>query len=215
MPRTNCRCMARKTSSVGRNTSEHAARIARRVEQLVGDTGNDAMHPEDAQRADDERQHQGLVGVQPAERIHLHQPKQEALAGELELGKAIAGQRAEEKGRRQDDQGLDGRVLEAHRDCAVSDGVAFGTMEAVKERGKKIPEDVALAGIDDVAESMHTTPPLATVHVPRALMGSEAVRWLVTMLRGESGHPTKTVMYTHLVVRGSCGGTPGARVEQA
>ena len=89
---------------------------------------------------------------------------------------------------------------------AVSDKTAFGAMEALKERGKLIPGDIALVSIDDVAESAHTTPPLTTVHVPRAEMGAEAVRRLGAVLRGEVDRPTKTVLYTRLVVRGSCGG---------
>jgi len=88
---------------------------------------------------------------------------------------------------------------------AISDKTAFGAVEALKERGMQIPGDMALASIDDVEESAHTTPPLTTVNVPRAEMGSEAVRRLLALLRGETTRPTKTVLYTHLVVRGSCG----------
>lgn len=89
---------------------------------------------------------------------------------------------------------------------AISDKTAFGAMEALKERSVQIPREVALVSIDDVAESAHTTPPLTTVHVPRTEMGAEAVRRLLALLRGETPRPTKTVLYTHLIVRGSCGG---------
>jgi DNA-binding LacI/PurR family transcriptional regulator len=88
---------------------------------------------------------------------------------------------------------------------AISDKTAFGALEALKERGLRIPRDVAIVSIDDVEESAHTTPPLTTVNVPRSEMGAEAVRRLLALLRGESTRPTKTVLYTHLVVRGSCG----------
>ncbi len=88
---------------------------------------------------------------------------------------------------------------------AISDKTAFGALEALKERGLQIPRDMALVSIDDVLESAHTTPPLTTVSVPRAEMGREAVRRLLALLRGESVMPTKTLLYTHLVVRGSCG----------
>jgi LacI family transcriptional regulator len=88
---------------------------------------------------------------------------------------------------------------------AISDKTAFGALEAMKERGKQIPADVALVSIDDVAESAHTTPPLTTVQVPRVEMGAEAVRRLLALLQGQAPRPTKTVLYTHLVVRESCG----------
>lgn len=96
---------------------------------------------------------------------------------------------------------------------AISDKTAFGAMEALKEHGKQIPADVALVSIDDVAESAHTTPALTTVQVPRAEMGGEAVRRLLALLGGFAPRPTKTVLYTNLVVRESCGaaGTTGQR----
>jgi LacI family transcriptional regulator len=89
---------------------------------------------------------------------------------------------------------------------AISDKTAFGALEALKERGLRIPQDMALVSIDDVAESAHTMPPLTTVNVPRAEMGAEAVRRLLALLRQEAPRPTKTVLYTRLVVRASCGG---------
>jgi len=88
---------------------------------------------------------------------------------------------------------------------AISDKTAFGAMEALKERGARIPEDIALVSIDDVAESAHTTPPLTTVSVPRVEMGAEAVRRLLALLRNEGTGPTKTTLYTRLIVRHSCG----------
>lgn len=89
---------------------------------------------------------------------------------------------------------------------AISDKTAFGALEALKERGLQIPRDMALVSIDDVAESAHTMPPLTTVNVPRTEMGAEAVRRLLALLRQEAPRPTKTVLYTKLVVRASCGG---------
>ena len=89
---------------------------------------------------------------------------------------------------------------------AISDKTAFGALEALKERGLRIPQDMALVSIDDVAESAHTMPPLTTVNVPRVEMGAEAVRRLLALLRQEAPRPTKTVLYTRLVVRASCGG---------
>jgi DNA-binding LacI/PurR family transcriptional regulator len=89
---------------------------------------------------------------------------------------------------------------------AISDKTAFGALEALKERGLRIPRDMALASIDDVAESAHSTPPLTTVSVPRTEMGAEAVRRLLALLLDEAPRPTKTVLYTSLVVRESSGG---------
>jgi len=94
---------------------------------------------------------------------------------------------------------------------AISDKTAFGAMEALKERGLRIPQDMALVSIDGVAESAHTTPPLTTVGVPRAEMGAEAVRRLLALTRGPVASPTKTILYTRLIVRQSCGASSAAR----
>ena len=93
---------------------------------------------------------------------------------------------------------------------AISDKTAFGAMEALKERGARIPADVALVSIDDVGDSAQMSPSLSTVRVPRMEMGAEAVRRLLALLRGETPFPTKTVLYTELIVRGSSGSEIGA-----
>jgi len=96
---------------------------------------------------------------------------------------------------------------------AISDKTAFGAMEALKERGLRIPSDIALVSIDDVAESAHTTPPLTTIHIPRIEMGAEAVRRLIALAGGEVPVPTKTVLHTDLRVRQSCG-APAAETPE-
>ena len=60
---------------------------------------------------------------------------------------------------------------------AVHDKIAFSAMEAVREAGLRIPEDMAITSIDDVAESAHTRPPLTTFRIPRA----EAQALIVTL----------------------------------
>ena len=59
---------------------------------------------------------------------------------------------------------------------AVSDKTAFGAMEAIKEAGLRIPEDIAIVGIDDVVDSAYAHPPLTTFRMPRHEMGVIAMR---------------------------------------
>ena len=94
---------------------------------------------------------------------------------------------------------------------AISDKTAFGAMEALKERGQQIPRDMALVSIDDVTESGHTTPPLTTVSVPRAEMGSEAVRRLLALVRGEASQPAKTLYSIRISSSGSHVAAPSAK----
>jgi LacI family transcriptional regulator len=103
---------------------------------------------------------------------------------------------------------------------AISDKTAFGAIEAIKEAGLRIPEDIALISIDDVAESEHTRPALTTYHIPRADMGILAMQRMHRLINDEPEVAVRSIVYGRLVVRESCGANPppAARaqdVEQA
>jgi LacI family transcriptional regulator len=88
---------------------------------------------------------------------------------------------------------------------AASDGMAIGALQAIRHRGLRVPEDVALVGYDDVPIAALATPPLTTVHQPIGEMGAHAVRLLIEQIRGQ--HPVNNVrLPARLVVRESCGG---------
>jgi LacI family transcriptional regulator, galactose operon repressor len=93
---------------------------------------------------------------------------------------------------------------------AATDAVAVGAMRVLGERGRRVPDDVAIVGMDDVDLARYTQPPLTTVHIEREQMGREAVRRLIDLIEGRDGGPVKTVIPTRLVIRGSCGAA-GAR----
>jgi DNA-binding LacI/PurR family transcriptional regulator len=94
---------------------------------------------------------------------------------------------------------------------AISDKTAFGAMEAIKEVGLRIPEDIAIVSIDDVSESAYTRPPLTSVHIPRLEMGILAMQKLHRLINGEPEVAVKSVVYGELVVRESCGALPEMR----
>lgn len=94
---------------------------------------------------------------------------------------------------------------------AISDKTAFGAMEAIKEAGLRIPEDIAMVSIDDVSESAYTRPPLTSVHIPRLDMGILAMQKLHRLITGERELAVKSVVYGELMVRESCGALPEMR----
>jgi LacI family transcriptional regulator len=99
---------------------------------------------------------------------------------------------------------------------AVHDKSAFGAMEAIREAGLRIPEDMAIVGIDDVAESVHSRPPLTSFRIPRADMGILALQLLHRQITNESLIPVKSIVYGDLIVRESCGGaqpSPAASLQ--
>lgn len=64
--------------------------------------------------------------------------------------------------------------------CA-NDLMALGALEAVKQMGLRVPEDVSVMGYDDQEISRHTHPPLTTVVLPNYEMGRVAVETLVAL----------------------------------
>ena len=59
---------------------------------------------------------------------------------------------------------------------AVNDVMAIGAMSAFRAAGLRLPEDLAVAGYDDIATSRDVTPALTTVAVPLEAVGEHAVR---------------------------------------
>jgi LacI family transcriptional regulator len=88
---------------------------------------------------------------------------------------------------------------------AISDKTAFGAMEAIKEAGLRIPEDIAIVGIDDVGESAYTSPPLTSFRIPRMEMGILAMQKLHHLLAGNTEVAVKSVVYGDLKIRASSG----------
>ena len=89
---------------------------------------------------------------------------------------------------------------------AANDAMAIGLLHAFQKAGVKVPEEIAVAGFDDIPIARFLTPPLTTVGVAIADLGACAIeRLLEVMQRGEAREGQHEVLPTTLVVRGSCG----------
>jgi DNA-binding LacI/PurR family transcriptional regulator len=99
---------------------------------------------------------------------------------------------------------LDLLARQPHLDAvfAASDLMAAGALRALRGAGRRVPDDVALVGFDDLVTSQHTDPPLTTVRQPLADMGREMTRMLLATIAGEEPDPV-VIMRTELVVRAS------------
>ena len=80
-------------------------------------------------------------------------------------------------------------------------------LHALQARGLRIPDDVAVVGYDNIGQSAMTTPPLTTIDQHFRDGGERMVELLLRKIDGK--RVTSTLLPTTLVVRGSCGGTPG------
>lgn len=84
-----------------------------------------------------------------------------------------------------------------------NDLLAFGAMKALKERGYRIPEDVAVVGYDDIVYSSFVCPSLTTVRIKKFEMGYEAFRMLLQRLKGRRKKRKRVILDVELVVRES------------
>ncbi len=126
----------------------------------------------------------------------------EAAGIRLELNRFIEGDFTFDCGRLAVKQaiasGVEFDAIFAHNDLS-----AAGAMQAVRESGRRVPDDIAVVGFDDVPAAAHTDPPLTTVRQPLRQMGAAAARMLLSQLAGAPIPPEPNVIPTTLVIRGS------------
>ena len=84
------------------------------------------------------------------------------------------------------------------------DEAAVGVLNALRISGRRVPEDVAVAGFDDQRLSSFLTPPLTTVRAPTERVGYEAVNQLLKLIRTGQADPL-TLLPTEMIIRRSCG----------
>ena len=90
---------------------------------------------------------------------------------------------------------------------AANDSMAIGALSALREAGVRVPEDVAVAGFDDIPIARYMSPPLSSVHVPIGELGTRAMTMLLEAVGQRDGRARGQVtLATTLVIRESCGG---------
>ncbi|MFB9830849.1 LacI family DNA-binding transcriptional regulator [Actinoallomurus acaciae] len=82
---------------------------------------------------------------------------------------------------------------------AASDLMAVGALSALRAAGRRVPDDVAVAGFDDIALARFSEPPLTTVRQPVA----EVAACIVRMLLSSEPPPDPVILSTDLIVRES------------
>ncbi len=88
---------------------------------------------------------------------------------------------------------------------AASDTMAVGALRAVREAGKRVPDDIAIAGFDDMPFAARTDPPLTTVRQPIQRAGFVAAETLIDLITHPGDEPRRIILPTELVIRASCG----------
>jgi LacI family transcriptional regulator len=89
--------------------------------------------------------------------------------------------------------------------------LAVGAIQAVRERGLRVPDDVSVVGFDDTFEASIVTPALTTVRQPLAEMGRMGVALLVRLLQQQRIEALHVELETKLIVRDSTAACPARR----
>ncbi len=85
-----------------------------------------------------------------------------------------------------------------------SDLLALGALRAVLDKRMRVPEEISIAGYDDIEVSKYAELPLTTVHLPKYEIGSTAVDLMVKVLQGK--RTNRSISFSpRLVIRRSTG----------
>jgi DNA-binding LacI/PurR family transcriptional regulator len=79
---------------------------------------------------------------------------------------------------------------------------ALGAMKSIRMRGLRVPEDISIAGFDDLFVATYTDPPLTTVRQPMRRMGQLAMENLIKLMLGQES-VVKIKVKAELIVRES------------
>ena len=89
---------------------------------------------------------------------------------------------------------------------ASNDAMAVGVLSALHDAGVKVPDEIALAGFDDIPITRYLTPPLTSVHVSINDLGMLAMKRIIQIVQEEKVHKVEqTILPTTTVIRESCG----------
>jgi LacI family transcriptional regulator len=93
----------------------------------------------------------------------------------------------------------------------MNDPVAIGILHELRRRGRRVPDDVSVAGFDDMPVAADVTPTLSTVHVPMAELGARAMT--LALDRSDAGEPRAIHVPARVVLRDSTAPPPAARAD--
>ena len=156
----------------------------------------------------------GIQGQIDAEqRYQAYQEEIKAHTLPFDENLVVQGDYTTESGRAAVKTLLDERALRFQAIVAANDSMAFGALEALQERGVRVPDDVAVTGFDDLREAQAIGVPLTTVRQSFYTAGKQAFETLIKCMQGHTV-PRTTITPTQLLVRWSCGCMP-ENVRQA
>lgn len=96
-----------------------------------------------------------------------------------------------------------------------NDEMSVGVLRELHRLGRRVPDDVAVVGCDDLPFAEHLSPSLSSVHIPFVEVGRVAVQVLLDRMAGRRPATDAEFLPVSLAVRESCGGaTKPAAVQE-
>ena len=98
------------------------------------------------------------------------------------------------------------KLPQSERPTAIfccNDQIALGALRAARELNLRVPQDISIAGFDDIPNAAESNPPLTTVRQPLYRMGQEAVKMLFKRVDGADLE--KCELEIEIIERGSVG----------
>lgn len=89
-----------------------------------------------------------------------------------------------------------------------NDETAIGAIQCFKQAGLKIPQDISVAGFDDISFAAFNDPPITTIAQPAEEFGQTAVTLLIDLLNGKISKAAKVILPFELIIRASTGPAP-------
>lgn len=86
----------------------------------------------------------------------------------------------------------------------TTDEMAFGALRALKEAGRRVPDDVKIMGCDGIEFGKEVTPPLSTVILDRQVLGQRAVARLMEVMKAPGSACEQLLLSPRLEIRGTC-----------
>lgn len=98
---------------------------------------------------------------------------------------------------------------------AQNDQMAIGAIRALHGAGRRVPEDVAVIGYDDMPVARYYQPALSTISQPMREVGQIAARLLIEMIGDPHAEPREVLLKPTLVRRESTGNAPEGERRQS
>lgn len=87
---------------------------------------------------------------------------------------------------------------------AQNDRMAMGAIRALREAGRRVPDDISVIGFDDIPMASYFDPPLTTLHQLLEESGRQAARLLIETIQDPHRLPDQVLIPARLVERASC-----------